>query len=319
MAMIDSLTVQSATAMRPGLLSPIGAHSVLVVDRLQPAAVLVGPSAEVTAVVEWPDRDRPPRDTDGSAPGRLTSVTGNGVLILDVGSTVAVSVEINRAGGLQWSASECRAAELSLMRSSHRGVHEASGKTWSYRSHHDQYRSRTVVRLDTDRQATNEWSVDRATPVSSALLGDSLLIVLRRAHKRPWDFDPRHELWKFSATGEPASVISMPALSTAWLPYENHVSDQAVTIAFEQAQRGADTVAEAAAATDIDIVVAVRMGQPQVALSFDVPDGRRLCRIDRPFNPLGQTTGGLVGQSIWLDDDLTGGILEPGAVDGTLI
>ena len=307
----------SVSRLTAAILAELNGH-LLVIDDRQPVALLLGPDGRIRSVASWPEVPPPPQPFDADR-RRVVQVRRGRARVTDepAGPSVVLSI---RGGVLTAEHQDEDLADWEpphaahLFRRIRRVDHD--GTEWTFRGRHAWPRVDAVVSRTRRGGEVRHWDLGTGS-VSDALVLDGVAYVcVRRANKRPWEFDPARDLWRI-VDDEPERLdVGIDISDRCWPPRPYLVEELAR--AFDRLHGDVQTAVEHGA-TDIRVVVEDLDRLPRIKLYFTLAGGRRYVRTDEPFDELGCATGGLSAFTIILDEDLRTGLESAqAAMDGLI-
>lgn len=291
----------------------------MVVDDVHPVAWLLDADGRCERQLSWAERKQPPRDVLVGPFRRSFAVTDEVVSVYDVGVAGTIELRCSATGDVQWTVGEQNEhGEGTVRRSIHHKEFQTESAKWTVRSEVQEHHRRVeVVATSTDSAS---WVIEQASVLSAAALQDGVLVVLRLADKRPWEFDPpRRLVWFTEAMGP--QTWALPPVADPWQPHRVGLDDHGLLMGIAHSLRDLQTATEELSAAQPELsVTRPAGGMPVISAAFTMPDGRRLRRTNEPYDVLGNWTEGLAGLTIMLDEDINGGTEgRPDAVESDRI
>lgn len=303
---------------RPRLVHVFSSGQIVVVDEIHPVAWLLDDAGQCRQQLSWAQLPQPARDDLVGPRRRSFSVAEDLVSVHDLGVPHSIELRADDAGAVRWSPGPASSSgEGTARRSVTRKRFTTVTLTWSVRSRADGPRRWVQVIADAPH-ASWTWTFGKASASAAVAHDDGVLMVFREADKRPWEFDPPRRVLRLTATAG-AETWELPPLEHPWTPHDVPLDDQGQARAIEHSLADLKVAVTQLRATHPEVsVVQPPGGPPKITATFTMPDGRRLRRTNEPFDILGNRTAGLAGLSIWLEEDILGGI-GAGVLDGDRI
>ncbi len=308
---------------RPALVCPLGGYY-LAVDEVQPVAVIVSQAGKILDVGSWEHLEPP---ATGSAwPRRRLSFNESTAWLSDLPDGPSAALRIDSTAQLSVSQSDPpeASAQTTTRYSKYSLSHSSNGSNsthWTYLSQLDWFHWNSGVQLETGT-LLHTWDLGSGSITSYATVEATTAVCVRRAHKRPWGFRAPYDLYLLSGVNSgdhsPIRVAPLDISSRRWVPASS-ASDHSEVIArylkyslaeYQAALRaGARAVKLDLEGLDVDPVI-------ELSFTLDSTPGIRYRRIDRPLNELGIESGGLRDLGIFLEEDLSGGVVAFGGGEG---
>lgn len=283
--------------LAPSFLVP-AAPCLLAVDRVQPVAATVSADGEVLDVVSWAQEVPPP--AEAVYPNRRIGIGDGRVVVQDLPAGDPVTLTIGAGGSVTKARAADSASLWDGLRVRHtRGSSQAGGKygEWQLRTRL-YYGNRWATQVERHADGVvSVWRAGHGTFVAHAMAGDVLAVCVRRADKRPWTFDPAHELYLLRARGPgiatPIEVGPIDVTDLCWDRGERPPDGFRGMQTYLTFSTGQAEEVRRLGATDVRLVVRDLDTWPVIELSFDLPDvpGVRFVERDEPFDELGNLSG----------------------------
>jgi hypothetical protein len=304
---------------RPRLVHRFPTGQIMVVDDVHPVAWLLDADGNCERQLGWARREQPPRDVLVGPFRRSFADTDEVVSVSDVGVAGTIELCCSVTGDVRWAVGDQNEyGEGTARRSIHRQEFQTGTVSWTVRSAVKEHRRRVEVVATSAVSAS--WVIEQASVLSAVALEGGVLVVLRLADKRPWDFDPpRRLVWFTEAMGP--RTWDLPPVEDPWQPHDVGLDDHALLMGISHSLHDLQMATKELGAAQPELSVnRPAGGMPVVSAAFTMPDGRRLRRTNEPYDVLGNWTEGLAGLTITLDEDINGGSeWRPGAVEGDRI
>ncbi|MGH8930246.1 MAG: hypothetical protein ACRDZO_06320 [Egibacteraceae bacterium] len=298
----------------------------MAIDKVQPVAVVVSPRGEVRCVASWARQVAP--SSSSPWPNRRIAAEPGRLLIQDLPDGPVVSASVGPDGSV---VAEPVAGSSRLLDSvvftyprlfrAPQGDREQSVEGWRFSSRLDGVR--WSARVELVRGASpSTWSAGPGSIVAYAVHDGAAAICVRRAGRRPWQFNPVHDLYVLESGRSGISrPIPVPAIDISDGCWPRTVGSAELARLLPEYLPYSIAESDAAArwgGRDVRICLDRLDSHPVITLSFglaDVPNVR-FCRLDEPVNELGHVAG-LRALNVFLDEDLNGRLVDAlSAVDG---
>lgn len=291
----------------------------MVVDDVHPVAWVLTADGSCERQLSWAERDQPPRDVLVGPFRRSFAVTDEVVSVYDVGVAGTIELSPSAAGEVRWAVGKQNEhGEGTVRRSIHRKEFVSASSGWTVQSAVDEHRRRVEV-VPGSGETASSWIIQQASALSGVALEGGLLLVLRLADKRPWEFDPPRRLVLFTQAAGPCTW-DLPPVEDPWWPYDVGLDDDGLLLAISRSLDDLQAAADQLGATQPEVSVTRPTGRmPVVSAAFTMPDGRRFRRTNEPYDVLGNWTEGLAGLTIMLDEDINSGFELSDVVNGDRI
>jgi hypothetical protein len=296
---------------RPSLMTVLE-ESLLIFDERQPVALALDRAGSFKSVASWAHHPPPSQDFQ---PGRRRTVvvSHESVRVVDGQGEAAtaishhgqtLNVTMDNSGVTGKEAHHTASLFQPIRRISEAGVQ------WTFTTLFDGPRVASLVTRVTSTGKVRLWNLGPGSATDAVVLEETPYVCIRRAHRRPWEFEPTSEVWRI-VDDEPTRIDTLIDISRHCWPLRPY-AEQDLTCAFGRAAEDARLVV-ACGATDVKIVVEDVERMPRLQLLFSMPNGKSYARSDHPFDELGSTTGGLAALGIILAEDVEAGL--PSACD----
>lgn len=321
---MDHFPTWSQRFFRPAFVSAVGEFYVLV-DVVQPVAVVISTEGIVLRVCSWVDLLGPPEHA--TWPHRTVATSADGVVVQDLWTERQLDIRIiDAAGDVDIGVDRIDVPKLKAMprvssrfsRGSRAPIVLGAQNHWLVSSHLDRFRWSSSMSVDGPDGLRSTFRVDGSVTDCAAGRSGAVMCV-REANKRPWQFDPPYSAFLAMDRGEPdLTVIDLPkpditsscwprrtdsSDSREWLP--GHLAITLNELAHLQVVAGG---------YDSSITVDGLDGTADLRIrsSFRLPRhaDTQFCRSDRPIDEFGNLQGGHKALNISLVEDFEGGVFD---------
>lgn len=292
--------------VRPAYAGTVNGLFVLV-DRVQPVLVAIGPDGDVVTVASWADLVPPPPQF--AYYNRAVAFLPDRVVVHELVADRAVEYHPERGltavatpdgGNLQWKHARRYAAadRVDPQGWSFRTVHpDDRGEGWHASA---TFRDRRVLRSERSRAV-----------IAAATQGDTAVVVLQESVKRPVRFSPRCRtvVLRADVPGGATDVELPPVTGLTW---PRRPADHDALLDYLTFSQAGLAAALRTGSPDASLEVGTApSGLVTVTTGFSVPrlGPTRFCRRDEPFDELGNLAG-CRELNVSLAEDIEFGLLE---------
>ena len=176
------------------------------------------------------------------------------------------------------------------------------------------FHSKLIFRSERSSQPHEVESLGQGSVVDFASSRSGFAACLRVADKRPWSFNPEHELLMGAVNGSVASV-RVPRIditNACWSRNRGVATEQALSDYMPYVLSECDALSRAGmdkmsvSVLDVDSI-------PYIETRFRSPaKDHQYVRLDCPFDETGTLTGGLSYLGVFFEEDINAGLLDVG-------
>ncbi len=311
-------TVSSETRLlQPSLVCPVADHF-LAIDHTHPVAALFSPDGSVLSTVTWKGLVRQPSARKVWPYRSAVSNLVDTVWITEHSTEQTVQVHLT-TGGVSVAPGGPRATEK---RDVHRNRYMRVGRFAAgplgseveIRTDTEGYACRSNVFFGSEgsAQPREVASLGQGSVVDFASSGSGFAVCLRVADKRPWSFNPEHEMFT-GTVHESVTSVRVPQVDitdACWSRNGEVATEQALAEHMPYVLSECNALSRArmdkisVSVLDVDSI-------PYLETRFRSPaQDNQYVRLDCPFDEIGTPTGGLSYLGVFFEEDINAGLLD---------